>query len=81
VYPFEYSVIRAARKETQMPFSLYTDDETCPKCRKPVNLAIVEPHPTRCDLSLHNFECADCGFVRTKILSQKPSPPPPELAA
>jgi hypothetical protein len=63
-----------------MAFSLCVDD-TCPRCRKPVRLAVIEPHPTRRDLSLHNFECADCGFVRTKIFSQKPSPPPPELGA
>ena len=57
-----------------MAFSLCVDD-TCPRCRKPVRLAVIEPHPTCRDLSLHNFECADCGFVRTKIFSQKPSSP------
>jgi hypothetical protein len=63
-----------------MPFSVYIDD-TCPKCRKPVKLAVIEPHPTRRDLSLHNFECADCGFVRTKIFPVKPGAPPLELGA
>jgi hypothetical protein len=63
-----------------MAFALYIDD-TCPKCRKSVRLADIEPHPTRCDLSLHNFECADCGFVRTKIISLKPSAPLRELGA
>jgi hypothetical protein len=40
--------------------------------------AIIEPHPTRPDLALQNFECADCGPIKTRILSLKPAP---ELAA
>jgi len=63
-----------------MPFTFYIDD-TCPKCRKPKMQAVIEPHPTRCDLALQNFECADCGPVKTKVLSLRPGAPPPELAA
>jgi len=55
--------------------------ETCPKCHKPMMQAVIEPHPTRGDLALQNFECADCGPVRTKIYSLRPGEPPPELAA
>jgi hypothetical protein len=43
--------------------------------------AIIEPHPSRRDLALENFECADCGPVKTKVLSLKSDAPPPELAA
>jgi hypothetical protein len=63
-----------------MPFTLYVDD-SCPKCRKPTMRAVVELHPTNPDLALQNFECADCGPVRTKILSLKPGAPRPELTA
>jgi hypothetical protein len=55
--------------------------ETCPKCHKPIMQAVIEPHPTRDDCALQNFECADCGVVKTKIYSLKPGEPPPELAA
>jgi hypothetical protein len=63
-----------------MPFTLYVDDR-CPKCRKPTMQAVVELHPTNPDLALQNFECADCGPVKTKIISLKPCAPAPELAA
>jgi hypothetical protein len=63
-----------------MSFTLFVDD-TCPKCRKPVRLAVIEPHPSRRDLAIHNFECADCGLVKAKIYSLKPGAPAPELAA
>ena len=29
-------------------------------------------HPSRRDLALHNFQCADCGPVKTKIISLTP---------
>jgi C4-type Zn-finger protein len=63
-----------------MSFTLYVDD-TCPKCRKPTMQAVVELHPTNPELALQNFECADCGPVKTKIISLKPREPAPELAA
>jgi ssDNA-binding Zn-finger/Zn-ribbon topoisomerase 1 len=46
-------------------------NNTCPRCRKPIKLAVIQQHPTRCDLSVHKFECADCGDVKTKILFRK----------
>jgi hypothetical protein len=42
--------------------------EICPQCKKPVSVATVEPHPTRSDMALHNYECVDCGAVRTKLI-------------
>jgi len=63
-----------------MSLTLFIHD-TCPKCHKPIMQAIIEPHPTRRDLALQNFECADCGAVKTKVLSLKSREPSPELAA
>jgi hypothetical protein len=54
--------------------------ETCPRCGKPVSLAIVEPHPTRTDIALHSYECVDCGPVRTRAVSLRADRSPPELA-
>jgi hypothetical protein len=53
-----------------MSFDLFMDD-TCPRCRKPIKLAVIEQHSTRRDLAIHKFECADCRVVKTKILFRK----------
>jgi uncharacterized Zn finger protein len=53
-----------------MSFDLFMDD-SCPKCRKPIMLAVIKQHSTRRDLAVHKFECADCGLVKTKILLRK----------
>jgi hypothetical protein len=63
-----------------MSIDLFMND-TRPKCRKPIKETTVTPHPTRHDLGIHNLECADCGVVRTKILSLKPSESRVEAAA
>ena len=55
--------------------------ETCPKCHKPMMQPVIEPHPTRSELAFQNFECADCGAVRTKVYTLKPGEPLPELPA
>jgi RNase P subunit RPR2 len=47
-------------------------NEICPKCHKPLMQGVVEAHPSRDDLALHNFECADCGPIKTIILSLTP---------
>jgi hypothetical protein len=47
-------------------------DEPCPRCHKAVKLAVIEPHPDRLDLAIHNYHCIDCGPVRAKIISLKP---------
>ena len=54
--------------------------ETCPRCRKPVSVAVVERHPTRSDMAVHNYECADCGPVKTTIVSLRVDKSPPKLA-
>jgi len=56
-------------------------NEICPKCRKPTMQTLIESHPTNRDLALENFNCADCGLVRTEVLSLTPGKPSPELAA
>jgi hypothetical protein len=57
-------------------------NDTCPKCRKPIGLkTTITPHPTRYDLAIHKFECADCGVVKTRILLLKPSESLAELIA
>ena len=53
-----------------MSFDLFMDD-TCPRCRKPIKLAVIEQRSTRRDLAIHKFECAACGVVKTKILFRK----------
>jgi len=63
-----------------MTFSLSFND-TCPKCHKPIMQAVIESHPSNPDLALQNFECADCGPVKTKIHSLKPGAEAPDLAA
>jgi ssDNA-binding Zn-finger/Zn-ribbon topoisomerase 1 len=54
-----------------MTFTLYVGDN-CPKCRKPTMQAVVQLHPTNPDLALQSFECAECGPVKTKIISLTP---------
>jgi hypothetical protein len=62
-----------------MSLTLFVDD-ICPRCRKPVKLAVIEPHPTRRDLAIHNFHCVDCGSVKARIISLKSGKPPAEAA-
>jgi hypothetical protein len=54
-----------------MSLTLFIND-TCPICRKPVKLAVIEPHPTRRDLAIHNFHCLDCGPVKARLISLRP---------
>jgi hypothetical protein len=56
-------------------------NDTCPKCRKPIKATSVTPHPTRRDLAIHDFACADCGVVKTKILFLKQGVAGSEAAA
>jgi hypothetical protein len=63
-----------------MSIDLFMND-TCPKCRKPITRRTVAPHRTRHDLEIHNFECADCGLVKSKILLRKPSGSPSLVTA
>lgn len=44
----------------------------CPKCFKDIAIATIEPHATKPDTALHNFNCAVCGPVLTKIIALQP---------
>jgi hypothetical protein len=59
---------RKVRMEATMSLVL-SSGEICPKCRKALMQGVVEAHPSRRDLALHNFQCADCGPVKTKVIS------------
>jgi hypothetical protein len=62
-----------------MPLTVYIND-TCPKCRKPIELSYIEAHPSRDDIAVHNFVCGDCGTVKTKIISLRSDNTPVEGA-
>lgn len=53
-----------------MSFDLCMND-TCPNCRKPLALARVEKHPTRHDLAVQKFACAECGAMTTRVIFEK----------
>jgi transcription initiation factor IIE alpha subunit len=54
--------------ETVLQFQI---KDRCPKCHNPVQLATIEPHPTKQDIALHYFNCIDCGPVMVKVHSLK----------
>jgi ssDNA-binding Zn-finger/Zn-ribbon topoisomerase 1 len=58
-----------------MSVDLFMND-TCPKCRKPLKPAVIEPRLTRHSLAVHKFECSNCGAVQTKVLFRKSSNTP-----
>ena len=60
---------------------IFNTNDPCPECGKRMTQATIERHPTRNDLAVHSFYCADCGPVKTQIISLKPDEPPPERAA
>jgi hypothetical protein len=60
---------------------IFHHNDPCPKCHKPITQTVIEPHPTRRDLALHNFHCADCDPIKTNILSLTPAKPSQERAA
>jgi hypothetical protein len=43
--------------------------------------AAVMAHPSRTDLALHNFHCADCGPVKTNVISLAPPARSADVAA
>jgi phage FluMu protein Com len=63
-----------------MSLTLFIDD-TCPRCRKPVKLSVIEAHPTSRHLAIHNYQCIDCGPVLAKVISLKQDEPPQRTAA
>jgi hypothetical protein len=56
-------------------------NDPCPRCRKLTMQSVIEPHPSRTDIALQNFYCADCGPLKSKVLSLEPVKLSPELAA
>ncbi len=71
-----------AMGEKELAMSLtFRLNEPCPKCRKPIMQSVIELHPTQRDLALHNFHCADCGPIKTEVLSLKPPARPSDVAA
>ena len=63
-----------------MSMTLYTN-EPYPRCGKTIRQTTIDLHPTRAGLAIHNFECVDCGLVKSKVYSLEPGKSPPELAA
>jgi hypothetical protein len=63
-----------------MSLTIFIGD-TCPRCRKPVKLSAIEPHPTDRDLAIHNYHCVDCGPVLAKLISLKQDEPSQRTAA
>jgi hypothetical protein len=63
-----------------MSLDLFMND-TCPKCRKPLEPAIIVSHPTRHGFAVRRCECSNCGVVQTKILFRKLSKPVPDEVA
>jgi uncharacterized Zn finger protein len=56
-------------------------NDPCPKCGASKMQAVIEAHPSRTDLALHNFHCADCGPVKTKVISLTPPVRSADVAA
>jgi uncharacterized Zn finger protein len=54
-----------------MSIALYSTNP-CPKCGAVKMRSVIEAHPDRDDLALHNFYCAECGPIKTEVLSLKP---------
>jgi hypothetical protein len=51
-----------------MTFRDSTND-ACPACLRATTLSVIEPHPTRAELELHTFSCAECGPTKCKIVA------------
>jgi hypothetical protein len=56
-------------------------NERCPKCGKVKMRSVIEAHPSRSDVALQNFACADCGPVKTEVLSLTPPARSSDVAA
>jgi hypothetical protein len=63
-----------------MSLTLFIDDP-CPRWRKPVKVAEIDPHPSRPDLAVYTYHCVDCGIVSGKVMPLTSKKLPPDLAA
>jgi hypothetical protein len=68
------------RRFSPMPLNLRYDDP-CSKCGMLAMQSVIERHPSRRDVAIQSFYCADCGPVKTRDISLKPGKPSSELAA
>jgi hypothetical protein len=41
----------------------------CPQRGEPMDIKLVEPHPTVSKREKHTFECKECGLPRTYIIN------------
>jgi hypothetical protein len=53
----------------------------CTKCGQVKMRSVIEAHASDNSLALHRFYCADCGPVKTEIISLKPPARSSEVAA
>ena len=54
-----------------MSLSFYFNNP-CHRCGLPMVHATIDRHPAVRDLALHKFYCANCGPIKTEVLSLKP---------
>ncbi len=50
--------------------------DKCLKCQRPTMWATIDSHPTDRELAVQKFYCADCGFIKTGLISLKPPSKP-----
>lgn len=50
----------------------------CPACYRALNLALVEPHPTRNGMEIQTFNCENCGPVKARIVALPSGGKPPQ---
>jgi hypothetical protein len=78
------SVLASARKESgERNRYMLKDNQAfnaCPRCGKAITLDGREPHPTRADIELRNFQCESCGPVKTVAVSVRASTLSPKIA-
>jgi hypothetical protein len=69
--PFECPLFASRERSVTVSLTFYFND-LCPRCRKPIMQAVIESHPDNRDRALQKFHCADCGPVKTTVISLKP---------
>jgi hypothetical protein len=51
--------------------SITATSAPCPQCGQPMDIKLVEPHPTVSNKEKHTFECRECGLPTTYTLDLK----------
>ena len=44
----------------------------CPVCYGPIDVVTIEPHPSRRDEAIKNYQCVKCGVVKASAISLRP---------